>query len=212
LTDGEDASNNDGETIVRVVSEELNASPDYRANIFTYSLGAGAEEVVPKKIACTNDGIWYKIDRAEDLPDRMADFYRYYVRSTAENVVRWIEYDDIVTGGVLIAACLPVFPPGGESWELYGVACLDINMIISVDMLKGKDDYSDFVARVERDNGYCSPISLSAEEMQSIRRHLGESAVCTSCELDADCAVGSDFEGGAYTLSALALLFFPHFA
>ena len=72
LTDG---VMSDGYTASQVYNLINQRNAAYDATVFTYSLGSGADDVIPKAIACETGGIWAGIPDGDDLSSYMTGYY-----------------------------------------------------------------------------------------------------------------------------------------
>jgi hypothetical protein len=58
MTDGGINEGLTSSKLYEYIEEENNSTS---ATIFTYSIGSGSDDEVPKKISCISDGIWTKV-------------------------------------------------------------------------------------------------------------------------------------------------------
>jgi hypothetical protein len=74
--------------------------------LFTYALGDGADTEITKKLACENDGVFYKVPDGGDLGKAMSGYYTYFAAAAKSytvpiedsHFVRWVLYNDFATG------------------------------------------------------------------------------------------------------------------
>ncbi|CEM35380.1 unnamed protein product [Vitrella brassicaformis CCMP3155] len=160
------------------------------AAIFSYAFGSGAASYVPRRLACENQGVFHQVADGGDLSNAMSSYYTYFAAGTGYRGARWILYSDAVTGTDLLAACTPTYDPreaGSELSSLVGVMCVDVNVIVSLDVLRLRSDYSAFISRVEADTVQCTPLfqglsgSLKESALEKVRQRLA-SAGASSCE------------------------------
>jgi hypothetical protein len=192
LTDGEDKSGHSAKHILDTVGKRnSDGTGRKKANIFTYSFGKEAEIKIPKKLACQNEGIWHRVEDQGNLVDNMVKTYEFYTESGADaERVRWITYGDIVTGGELLSACLPVH--ARQENRLYGIVCLDLNIIISLDDLKVKDEWPSFKSAMDATNMFCAYKPRNEERLQELRDESSKRSRCSACDMDSDCDDGYD--------------------
>jgi hypothetical protein len=197
LTDGDDKSGlSAAEILKQVRTKNARGDGQIKANIFTYSFGAESANMLPKKIACQNKGVWHKIFDNGELADIMTrTWYQFYTQGGEQaDRTRWVLYEDIVTGYELLSACMPIHVDDTQQSELYGVVCLDLNLIISIPELRRKDEWEAFRNQMYDMNSYCvPPIDRSEVEFQALRRNLHENSACTECDQDDMCDSAYDF-------------------
>ena len=83
-------------------------------DIFTYTFGDNAPEVIPKELSCKYDGTWARITDTEDLANAMGACYKYfsYGLSNGRNkdFVSWTAPYKFFTGNKLgITVSAPVY-------------------------------------------------------------------------------------------------------
>ena len=193
--------------------------------IFTYALGSGARTDVLKEMSCQNSGALWQVSDGGNLGDAMADYYTFLAPMQAPCQVRWTHYNDWSSGVPLLAACLATFKKdtpalatscaGGTANcmpELLGVACMDVSVIATQEMIRARSDAAGFFARVETDQRACSTVSASDAQLQALRARVtfGD-AVCTAAEMGVEtapqassCASGGGGGGGGATTSPSA--------
>ena len=97
----------------------------------------------------------------------------------------------------LIAACLASFKPeshltscnggldslsDGKVPELLGVSCIDLNMLVPLNVIQAHSDWSSFEARILLDRKSCPEVKLSHPQMQTLRAAVSADAVCSPPE------------------------------
>lgn len=119
----------------------------------------GAETTITKRIACENDGIFYKVSDGADLAAAMSSYYAYYAAATQNDGIRWLNYDEIATGTELISACAPVYDPLDESGVsvVLGAICMDMTILSSLDTMRANSGWDALFARIESDSEKCLP-------------------------------------------------------
>ena len=161
--------------------------------IFTYSFGAGADDDLPKEIACQNDGIWAKINDREDLAKSMGAYYKYFAYGLGdkanENFVAWVEPYVFSTGvGMGTTASAPVFDRTVDPPVLAGVVGMDISFA-ALERAFGKvgNAQNQVVATViQRSGAACPQVELTPCQLESLRKYGSnddgyEQATCNSC-------------------------------
>mmetsp|Transcript_17706 Transcript_17706/g.36289 ORF Transcript_17706/g.36289 Transcript_17706/m.36289 type:complete len:235 (+) Transcript_17706:282-986(+) len=162
LTDGEDTS---GLSLDRFSETSWNAAKD--VTIFSYIIGGDTESLVekPAQIACGNAGKYFVITDLAQIRDTMADYFRFFADADGPDTVRWLSYSDAITGTELVSGCLSIY----KGQEVFGVACMDINVIVTLPELRGKATYDAFVTKMEQLSTLCRPLSLTDEELTRLR-------------------------------------------
>jgi hypothetical protein len=88
-----------------------------------------------KRLACENKGIFYQVADNAALGEVMSSYYAYYAASISNTGVRWILYNDAITGTEMLSSCTPLYDTTDPTVEIsvtVGVACMDLNVIRSV--------------------------------------------------------------------------------
>ena len=98
-----------------------------RATIFTYSMGDGADDSVPRSIACRYGGAWGSISDGEDPLTKMTAYYKFMARSNINaDGVFWTEpYADDPTGEQVTTAAKVVYESSGGK-HMLGVVGVDV--------------------------------------------------------------------------------------
>lgn len=98
-----------------------------RATIFTYSMGTGADDSIPRSIACSNGGAWGSIADGEDPITKMTGYYKFMARSNINaDSVFWTEpYADDPTGLQVTTAAKVVYESTGGK-HMLGVVGVDV--------------------------------------------------------------------------------------
>ena len=180
LTDGRPDDWTDA-NLARV--RELNAN--LNAAILTYTLGDDIDAGVVSQLACENDGVYKHVSNLGELDAAMAGYYHYFasVYRGCEGSLRWLEYTDSVTCERLLAGCMPVFDgTGGEYGSggefdrraLYGVTCMDANMIASLSTLQADPGWSDFETEYTALSRTCGP--GVRPDLAAMRSEAGQAA------------------------------------
>lgn len=174
LTDGKDTSG--------FVPSDIETLGLKGTSILTYSFGDGADEKLPKQIACQNKGIWYPVPSSAPVENIMAKYYQLFAAGIDSSNVRWTEYEDAVTGTPLLAGCLPVYDRTGPIPELVGVSCMDLNVIVSLETLYQKPKYKEMWEAMEKLTKECPKIKYAASTLQQLRLRVSERSVCAACD------------------------------
>lgn len=105
--------------------------------------------------------------------------------ATQKDVVRWMQYVDATTGSeVLLAGCLPAYDPDTSgNPHLIGVVCMDINMILPLDMLTKRARYSEFRTYISQLSETCMHVEYSEVQMQLLRASTSVSHKCEECDM-----------------------------
>jgi len=172
MTDGEDTSGFDPKKL-----NEMQKQVEPPAVIFTYAFGDGADIDLPKDIACTQKGVYYEVPDDEDIGRIMSKYYTYFAQGVQDTVARWVTYADAVTGVELMSACLPAYSTDEETKErtLLGAGCVDINMMIRLNLLRKKPAYPAFKADVEKRSAECASFKMPNAMLEEIRESSGSS-------------------------------------
>ena len=137
---------------VGALTRDLDAIGNVR--LMTYALGDGAQADVLKSMACGNGGVFQAVPDDGDLAYAMAMYYQVLAPSLAPCQTRYTEYTDLVSGKKLLAACTPAYEKTSSAAEnscnggldglgdsgssvvaqLLGVVCMDMDMIVALDL------------------------------------------------------------------------------
>jgi uncharacterized protein YegL len=183
-------------------------------HVMTYALGSGADSTVTKKLACDSRGISYKIPDGDStaLGDAMAGYYSLLSPMLTPCQTRWITYNDVITGTKLLAACMAGYEmldgstatscEGGlqglgeagdaRTPKLLGVGCIDMNLVVSMNVLEGRTDYTDFQTEMERQSKLCPRATVTEAQLDTLREAVSIDAIC-----DPDRAVAAESSGGS---------------
>ena len=131
LSDGEPSvgdGSKTGDDLYRHITEKniLNAT------IFTYALGANADEEALKNIACNSGGIYAKIPDNGDLVEQMSAYYKLYaiLQGGAENMnfTTWVEPYLYSSGVMGTTVSTPVFDRSKDPPLWIGVVGVDFTI------------------------------------------------------------------------------------
>eukprot|EP00397_Hematodinium_sp_SG-2012_P004924 GEMP01004939.1.p1 GENE.GEMP01004939.1~~GEMP01004939.1.p1 ORF type:complete len:699 (+),score=137.57 GEMP01004939.1:172-2268(+) len=164
MTDGEDTSEFDESRF-----DAFQKGLEPRVIIFTYTFGSGAARDLPEEIACINKGVYWNIPDGGNIGLVMSAYYKYFASGVTNRVPRWVSYDDVILGESLMSACLPAY----FNDTLLGVGCMDVNMLIRLNTLKGKTEYASFIRQVQASSSTCAVFDLSDDKLESIRAEAG---------------------------------------
>ena len=128
LTDGEPTVGiEDGASLTNLVTS-LNQGD--KATVFTFALGSGASQTIPKSIACANKGIFIAVPDGGDLRSAMSQYYDYYstLRQSVDNLSPiWVEpYVDFFGLGDVTTVSRALYDNSTNPPRLYGVIAVDI--------------------------------------------------------------------------------------
>ena len=157
---------------------QRNAAHD--ATVFTYlgAFGSGANDVVPKAIACETGGIW------AGIPDRRRPIFLYdgvlqaaghgpQRRRTNEGFTAWVEpYAFSTGGGMGTTVSAPVYDRSASPPMFIGVAGIDF----TVDFMQevAGDSYEAVLgALVTQSTARCPDFTINECELQALRKLSG---------------------------------------
>ena len=128
LTDGEPTVGvRDKSSLTNLVT---NLNQGDKATVFTFALGSGASETIPKGIACANKGIFIAVPDNGDLRSAMSQYYDYYstLRQSVDNLSPiWVEpYVDFFGLGDVTTVSRALYDSSTNPPRLYGVVAVDI--------------------------------------------------------------------------------------
>ena len=178
------------------LTRDLDAIGNVR--LMTYALGNGAQADVLKSMACENGGVFQAVPDDGDLAYAMAMYYQVLAPSLAPCQTRYTEYTDLVSGKKLLAACTPAYEKTSSAAEnscngglgglgdsgssvvaqLLGVVCMDMDMIVPLDVLKAHSGYAQFEAAVDGAKARCSRVIVSEAQLETIRAKVSRDSVC----------------------------------
>jgi hypothetical protein len=154
--------------------------------IFSYTLGNGADQTVPKSIACQNGGVYQHVPDCGDLGSAMASYFKVLAAGISKirnPQPRWVNYFGYSTGDEeFLSGCLPVFKnegaAPGQVRELLGATCIDLNIIVPISTLQTMDCWGDFWTLVTTETRKCTPYTLTEIELEDLRAAIAPEAVC----------------------------------
>ena len=128
LTDGVPTVGVRGENSLTNLVTNLNQGD--KATVFTFALGSGASQTIPKGIACANKGIFIAVPDGGDLRSAMSQYYDYYstLRQSVDNLSPiWVEpYVDFFGLGDVTTVSRALYDSSTNPPRLYGVVAVDI--------------------------------------------------------------------------------------
>ena len=138
LTDGEAEFFDDDYAYVTAEAKKNSVA------LLTYAIGSGAATEITKKLACDNRGIFYKVQDGADLKKIMSNYYLYFATGSRSCTVRWVSYDDSITGNEMLAGCLPFYSSmdSAEKGHLRGVSCVDVSLVVPLRTVKQASEYN----------------------------------------------------------------------
>ena len=196
LSDGAPNDNWDNSSHAAVRAKAASYDPPVR--LLTFGLDADAPAEVLRRLACDTGGVFRAVTAA-NLAEVMGFYYEILVPAMEPCKTRWTTHNDPISGKELLTACQAPFQPaagdatscnGGLSGlgaagdcalpELLGVLCLDMNIVVDLDVLMNHPGYADFASAVDADRTACPRLTPTADQLQALRAKLGGAAsVCT---------------------------------
>lgn len=175
LTDGE---TQDSElAVVNAISTEQGLLGANRAHIFTYSMSSDADDLIPKRIACENNGVWARIGDGQDPLHKMAAYYQFLASGIDSDVVRWTTpYVDAFGLGNVVSAARAVYDRTESVPLLTGVVGTDL-LIEDLEKYAG---YADIIRELIARSSVCPTISLTECQYQFMRLKSLDGYVCPS--------------------------------
>ncbi|CAE8617388.1 unnamed protein product [Polarella glacialis] len=147
---------------------------------FTYALGSGANTAVTKRLACDNKGIFYPVSDTADLTQIMAAYYAYFASGQASCSPSFTRYADANTAEILYAGCLPMLERTAYNSSLLGVACMDVNMLSSIDQLKAQPNFAweQLACEMSDVTKKCRHMHLTDCSLQKLRLQVSTESIC----------------------------------
>ncbi|CAE8603801.1 unnamed protein product [Polarella glacialis] len=147
---------------------------------FTYALGTGANTTVTKRLACDNKGIFYPVSDTADLTQIMAAYYAYFAVGQASCSPSFSRYADANTKEILYAGCLPMLERTAYNSSLLGVACMDVNMLSSIDQLKAQPNqaWEQLACEMSDVTKKCRHMHLTDCSLQKLRLQVSTESMC----------------------------------
>ena len=174
-------------TVDDVLRLIANRNAAYGAFVFAYTLGSGAEKSIPKRIACSNSGLYDHIDDGGDLAAEMSGYYQLLARGLGDQVnegfTAWVEPYSFATGGVMgTTVGAPVYDRSVSPPHFIGVAATD--MTLEYLEQQSGDGYERVLERlVARSRAQCPTLDLSTCVLQALRLSTGGAeSVCPANE------------------------------
>jgi len=167
LTDGKmnDASWSDWGSWLDARKQSLSGS---NPHIFTYALGAGADEAIPKRLACENQGWYAKVNDGDvaSLKHAMIRYFEYFANKipagNASMIPRWTEfYLDSSGQGKMTTVALPVYAADNSGKRIFhGVVGIDV---LASDFGASLDD-SALAVKLQRRSAQCVSYDFNIPE------------------------------------------------
>ena len=194
LTDGDGGSSGLSDMI-----NQRNTAHD--ATIFTYSLGSGANDVVPKQIACATGGIWAEVPDGDDLSAYMTGYYKLLAMGLNDGVnegfTAWVEpYAFSTGGGMGTTVSAPVYDRSADPPLFIGVAGIDFTVDF-MQKVAGCSYETVLNALVAQSTARCPDFTINECELQALRKLSGgTAAMCagectTTTEIEPTACLGS---------------------
>lgn len=128
-----------------------NRDSDTPVSIFSYSFGEEADDTVPRKIACENDGLFFKIPDGGDLRSSMGQYYQYFAAGIQNDQVFWTApYFDASGLGLVITASIPLYDRRRDPPSLFGVVGTDVivsELLLEAYSVSNDDSYAFVINR-----------------------------------------------------------------
>ena len=174
LTDG---VMSDGYTESQVYNLINQRNAAYDATVFTYSLGSGADDVIPKAIACETGGIWAGIPDGDDLSSYMTGYYKLLAMGLGdganEGFTAWVEpYAFSTGGGMGTTVSAPVYDRSASPPMFIGVAGIDFTVDFMLEVA-GNSYATVLNALVTQSTARCPDFTISECELQALRKLSG---------------------------------------
>ena len=197
LTDGE-MSTGTASQVYNLINQR-NAA--YDATVFTYSLGSGADDVIPKQIACETGGLWAGIPDGNDLSSYMTGYYKLLAMGLGdganEGFVAWVEpYAFSTGGGMGTTVSAPVYDRSASPPMFIGVAGIDFTVDFMQEVA-GCSYETVLNALVAQSTAQCPDFTINECELQALRKLSGgTAAMCagectTTTEIEPTACLGS---------------------
>ena len=173
LTDGE-MSTGTASQVYNLINQR-NAA--YDATVFTYSLGSGADDVIPKQIACETGGLWAGIPDGNDLSSYMTGYYKLLAMGLGdganEGFTAWVEpYAFSTGGGMGTTVSAPVYDRSASPPMFIGVAGIDFTVDFMLEVA-GNSYATVLNALVTQSTARCPDFTISECELQALRKLSG---------------------------------------
>ncbi|CAD7961022.1 unnamed protein product [Amoebophrya sp. A120] len=142
-------------------------NPGTQFKLFTYALGVGADTSVLSQLASDHGGEMRQVSDGGNLANTMADYYKKLGDDRDINAVRWMRYTDIVSQTTLLAGCISIddLRTTAAAKQMVAVACMDANVIASLNQLETLDGYAQFQQDYETNSRMCANGNNPFQEM-----------------------------------------------
>ena len=198
LTDGEITAGGTESEVYNLINQR-NAA--HGATVFTYSLGSGANDVVPKAIACETGGIWAEVPDGDDLSSYMTGYYKLLAMGLNDGVnegfTAWVEpYAFSTGGGMGTTVSAPVYDRSADPPLFIGVAGIDFTVGF-MQQVAGCSYETVLSSLVTKSTARCPDFKISECELQALRKLSGgTAAMCagectTTTEIEPTACLGS---------------------
>lgn len=182
--------------------QETNA--EVEASLLTYSLGAEADQMSTRNLACGLNGIWWHVDDQEDLGSVMSQYYQMLAVSLPDLSPRrkWSYYFYMVSNSMDMTVCQSVYDRSKLPAILLGQVCVTANLIEPYEKIMNAGDFSTELLTMGMENLKCTSPKLSASQMQLIRQKItpGGCGICpsaSSAHLPPSCGNSAGSSGGS---------------
>jgi len=141
-------------------------------HIFTYALGKGADETIPKQLACENKGWYAKVNDgdAASLKHAMIRYFEYFANKipagNATTIPRWTEfYLDSSGQGKMTTVALPVYADDNSGKRIFhGVVGIDV---LAADFGASLDD-SALAVKLQQRSSQCVSYDFTIPEGENV--------------------------------------------
>lgn len=158
--------------------------------IFTYAMSSAADTVLPKAIACANNGVFAVINDGTDPLSQMQGYFQFIAAGFASTTVRWTTpYQDALGLGQMVSGALPVYDRRNPDHPLLvGVVGADV----TIAELEDFADFKSVVAALVARSAECPVINLTDCRMQKLREKESSESVCPAPAPATTSCTGSD--------------------
>eukprot|EP00210_Caulerpa_lentillifera_P005946 g5681.t1 len=198
LTDGRDTSVDRGDSISATVmldkiesyQKRLETATSSRAKIFTFSMGATADDSIPRQIACRNNGSWSFIGEDTDPLTAMAGYYHFLTNPLNSDAPIWINpYEDDGGLGTLTTVARPVYSRGTKELDGVFLGVVGYDVFLRDLEIPGVP-WSDLLEALQMRSRLCNVSPQSPCQLQVHRNAYANEALCVD-PISTDCSTPS---------------------
>jgi len=175
-----------------VMSENAGNYPSL--TLFTFSLGEGSNQDIPKQLACQYDGIWTPVSNTLALRTQMSFIFDYYttLNSGSEGRVFWSEpYLDAFGAGMMVTASVAIYAkpsdyssPNFQHPYLIGIANIDV---LLEDLERVEPDYEVVLQSLNERNKACTLFTADPCLLHNLRNKVYGSGEDLGNDIDRSC-------------------------